>query len=180
MDYPLFPLFVPLAGKTAVLVGGGGIAARRVEKLLLFGARVVVVSPALHPALQKQAENGKIHWEARFYREGDLADAALAVAATDVRAVNHAVAEEAHARQVPVSVADRRAESTFYFPAIARGGGLVAGMVSENGEAHRAVRETAQKIREVLDGNKDSSGGQPGKPACGGAGADRDRRRSPG
>ncbi|MFT9076048.1 precorrin-2 dehydrogenase/sirohydrochlorin ferrochelatase family protein [Ethanoligenens sp.] len=161
--YPMFPLFVPLAGKSVVFIGGGAITARRVEKLLAFGPRIQVVSPSLHPALHTQAQTGKLHWEPRAYRTGDLAGAALAVAATDDRAVNHAVAMEALERTIPISVADCHEESSFYFPAIMRGDGLVIGMVSETGEAHHAVRETAAEIRGILNATKDHSGRQPGK-----------------
>ncbi len=46
--------------------------------------------------------------------------------------------------------ADRKEESTFWFPAIMRGGGLVAGLVSEDGD-HGAVKAAAAKIRKILE-----------------------------
>ena len=47
-----------------------------------------------------------IQWEQRPYAPGDVAGAAIAVAATDDRSVNRAAVEEARALGVPVSVAD--------------------------------------------------------------------------
>ena len=76
--------------------------------------------------------------------------AALAVAATGDRAVNRAVGEEARGLGIPVSVADRHEECTFYFPAVCLAGGLSAGVVSQ-GEDHHKTARAARAIREVLE-----------------------------
>ena len=138
-----FPLFVDLHGKTAVVVGGGAIACRRIRALREFGARVVVVAPRWDDPLE-----GVTHLE-RPYARGDLAGAFLAVAATDDRGVNYAVGQEARALGIPVSVADRREECTFFFPALCTGAGLVAGVVSA-GADHRQTARGARAVREVL------------------------------
>jgi siroheme synthase (precorrin-2 oxidase/ferrochelatase) len=53
---------------------------------------------------------------------------------------------------IHVSVADRKEESTFWFPAIARGSGIIAGLISEAGN-HKAVKEAASDFRKVLSDN---------------------------
>jgi len=141
---PRFPLFVDLTGKTVVLVGGGTIAARRIGTLRLFGCRIVVIAPEL---------NGKadgITWLRRCYRPGDLEGAALAIAATNDREVNHRVWEEAQRLGIPVSVADCEAECSFYFPAICTGEDIIAGVVS-NGKDHHKTARAAREIRKVLE-----------------------------
>ena len=60
------------------------------------------------------------------------------------------IGEDCRAAGIPVSVADRAEESTFYFPAVCEGGGLIAGVVSD-GTAHRAVAQAAERIRAVLE-----------------------------
>lgn len=139
-----FPLFIDLEGKKAVVIGGGKIALRRAAALLSFGARVTVIAPdcAAPP-------DGAVYLP-RPYRPGDLAGAFLAVAATDRREVNRQVGLEARAAGIPVSVADRREESSFFFPALCTGGGLVAGVVSR-GEAHEKTAAAAREIRRVLE-----------------------------
>lgn len=72
------------------------------------------------------------------------------VAATDDRQVNRQVGEDAARAGIFVSVADRKEESTFFFPALCTGGGLVAGVVSQ-GEEHKKTAEAAQAIRRVLE-----------------------------
>ena len=110
---PHFPLFVDLTGKRCVVVGGGPVAARRADVLARFGAAVTVVSPVW------SGSAGNIQWLRRPYAPGDLDGAYLAIAATDRRDVNHRVGCDARALGIPVAVADRREECTFFFPAVA-------------------------------------------------------------
>ena len=140
-----FPLFVELAGRRAVVIGGGAVACRRAEVLTRFGAEVVMVAP------RRKKDLPGVAWLARPYAPGDLAGAAVAVVATDDRAVNHAAGEEARALGVPVSVADCRSECTFFFPAICTGEGLVAG-VAGRGDDHARTARAAKAIRATLEG----------------------------
>lgn len=140
---PRFPLFVPLAGKRCVVFGAGAIAARRVGVLQRFGAAVTVVAP--------ESPSGIAVDHRRGYEKSDLSGAFLAVAATNDRQVNHRIAADCAARQIPCSVADCAAESTFFFPAVCEGGGLIAGVVSD-GTAHGKTAAAAKRIRAVLEG----------------------------
>ena len=139
-----FPLFVNLSGRKAVVIGGGTVGLRRAGALRAFGAAVVVVAPSLGEPL-----DGIEHLERR-YREGDLAEAFLAVAATDDRAVNHAVWEEARAGGVLINVCDCQSECDFFFPAICRAEHLVAGVAGDGGD-HRRTAQAAAAIRKTLE-----------------------------
>ena len=139
-----FPLFVDLNGKKAVVVGGGTIALRRAQVLLAFGAAVTIIAP------ECEAVPEGARFCRRPYQPGDLAGAFLAVAATNCREVNHQVGQEAKAAGIFVSVADRKEESTFFFPAICTGGGLVSGVVSQ-GEEHKKTAAAARRVRTVLE-----------------------------
>lgn len=139
-----FPLFVDLQDKKVVVAGGGTIARRRIDSLLPFGCRLVVIAPEL-----KGSDEG-FTWLKRPFASGDLQGAFLAVAATDSRAVNRQVGEEARSLGIPVSVADRKEECTFYFPALCQGGGVLAGVVSEGSDHHRTAC-AARAIRRTLE-----------------------------
>lgn len=141
-----FPLFVDLTGRPCVIVGGGAIAARRAEVLVRFGGAVTVIAPTWRGGVPGA------RWERRTYRPGDLAGAFLAVAATDDRAVNRQVGEEARALGIPVSVADCREECSFFFPAVCEGGGVTAGLVSRGGRDHARTARAARAVRKTLEG----------------------------
>ena len=142
--YPRFPLFLDLTGQKVVLVGGGKVALRRVHTLQQCGADVVVIAPTLHPDMPT------VTHISRPYRPGDLEGAVLAVAATDCRETNGQVAQEAHTRSIPVSVADDPSACTFFFPAVCLGDGVVAGVVGD-GSDHARTARCAGQIREILE-----------------------------
>lgn len=139
---PRFPLFIDLRGKKCMVFGAGKIAARRIGVLLRFGAQVCVIAPGSPAGVWLDCKRG--------YEKNDLTGAFLAVAATNDRAVNRRIAADCAESNVLCSVADCAGESTFFFPAVCEGSGLIAGIVS-GGTAHRAVAKAAERIRAVLE-----------------------------
>jgi uroporphyrin-III C-methyltransferase/precorrin-2 dehydrogenase/sirohydrochlorin ferrochelatase len=107
-----------------VVVGGGPVAAGRVEALLASGARVRVIAPEASAGIRKRAEEGRITLEGRAYRPGDLEGARLVMAATDQASVNAAVWEETRRRGIQANVADDPARCDFFMPALVRRGDL--------------------------------------------------------
>ena len=51
-----FPFFMEIEGKHGVVVGGGKVAARKVEKLLLFGPVLTVIAPVIDKSVRRQGE----------------------------------------------------------------------------------------------------------------------------
>lgn len=142
----LYPVFLELAGRRAVVVGGGRVAERKALALLEAGAAVVVVAPETTPSLAAAAAESQLVWHRRPFVPGDLAGAALAFAATDRREVNAAVAAEARAAGVPCNVADDPEACDFLVPALVRRGDLLIAI--STGGASPAV---ARRVRETLE-----------------------------
>jgi len=117
-----YPVVLVNLEEGVVVVGGGEVAARKVEGLLAAGANVTVISPQLAPALEEFLAQGRITALRRPYRPGNLAGARLVIAATDDPQVNQAVGREARERGCPVNVVDDPAHCTVYIPAVVRRG----------------------------------------------------------
>lgn len=113
-----YPAYLELRGHPCVVIGGGEIAERKITSLLDAGARVTVVSPTVTAALAALAETHEIVHHPRAYRQGDLAGAWLAFAATDDEAVHAAIAAEAADARVFLNVVDRPPLCSFIVPAI--------------------------------------------------------------
>lgn len=113
-----------LEGRLAVVVGGGEVASRKVEDLLVAKANVTVIAPRAHDRIVTLAEEKRILGQWRPYRTEDLYGAFLAIAATDDEALNARVAKDAVAVNVLVNVVDRPALCTFTVPATMRRGDL--------------------------------------------------------
>ena len=154
-----YPLLLDLAGRRAVVVGGGPVALRRVRALLAAGARVAVVAPAVLPEL---AELSEVAVSLRGYADGDLDGAWLVHACADDPVVNSAVAAEAARRQVWCVRADDAGAGTARTPAVARAAGLVVAVAGETPDPRRsvAVRDAVALLLET--GELPLRAGRPG------------------
>jgi siroheme synthase-like protein len=141
----LYPIFLDLSGRRCVVVGGGKVASRKARKLLQARAGVVVISPEIGAELESVA----VEVYRRPYREGDLAGAYLAFAATDSREVNAAVAREGRERGIPVNVADSPSDGDFALPSTLRRGGLQVA-VSTGGASPTLARRIRDELEEVF------------------------------
>ncbi|MCP3869936.1 MAG: uroporphyrinogen-III C-methyltransferase [Gammaproteobacteria bacterium] len=116
MDF--LPVFIDIKGKPCLVAGGGEIAFRKVSLLLRSKARVTVVAPALCSGLELELERGAIEHIARKFRDDDIKDCHLVVAATDDPVVNKQVFEHASNARVLVNVVDQPELCSFIFPSV--------------------------------------------------------------
>jgi len=147
-----YPLFLELAGRACVVIGGGAVAERKVEGLLHVGASVTVVSPALTARLEEWVKEGRIRDVGREYVVGDLAGSQLAFVATDDGEVNAAVAREGRERGVWVNAADDPARCDFILPAVVRRGALVVA-VSTGGASPALTRAIRDELEAYFTGD---------------------------
>jgi precorrin-2 dehydrogenase/sirohydrochlorin ferrochelatase len=115
---PYYPAFLSLKHRLAVVVGGGQVAERKVRALLRYEPDVLVVAADLTPGLEELEEECAITVERRDYVRGDLANAALAICATDDTEVNRAVYDEAEERNCLVNVIDVPELCNFIVPSV--------------------------------------------------------------
>ena len=104
-----FPMFVRLAGRIVVVVGGGDLAVRTTEALLKCDAEVRVISPNPSRAFARFRGVPNLTVIARGLEHGDLEDALLALAVDEDPSVNLQTAREGLEWSVLVSVADELA-----------------------------------------------------------------------
>lgn len=125
-DRPHYPVNLVLAGRRCLVVGGGGVAARKIGELVACGAVVQVVAPEVGDAVRAMVDgDAPVTWDERPYREGDVAGYWLVVAATDSPETNHAVFVDGEAHQVWVNSADDPDNCSVTLPARLRQGPLL-------------------------------------------------------
>jgi uroporphyrin-III C-methyltransferase/precorrin-2 dehydrogenase/sirohydrochlorin ferrochelatase len=147
-----FPLFLDLAGKPVLLVGGGEVAARKFSLLFAADAKVTVVAPALGHEMSASLSRAEFAHIAREFSSADIDGQWLVVAATDDRAVNAAVAAAANAARIPCNVVDDRELSSFIMPAIIdRSPVQIA--VSTGGTSPVLARLIRERLETLLDGS---------------------------
>ncbi|MBO9354996.1 uroporphyrinogen-III C-methyltransferase [Bordetella petrii] len=146
----LFPLFADLRGRRVLVVGGGEIAARKVQLLLEASADVHVGAPELIPELAQLAERGRIRAQQGEFRPEWLDGAWLVVAATDNRAVNAAVSQAAQTRHIFSNVVDDAELSSFQVPSIVDRSPLIVA-ISSSGVAPVLARRLRERVESLFD-----------------------------
>ncbi len=130
MGYLSFNL--QIQDKRIVIIGGGSVAQRKAITILPAGAKLTIVSPTITFELRKLRDSGALEHVHREYAPGDLAGAFMAIAATDSRGVNHAIAEDANRLGILVEVTDNPGEGNVTSPAIVRQGDLSIAVSTNN------------------------------------------------
>ncbi len=137
----VYPVFLKLAGRRVLIVGGGAVAAGKLEGLLAAGAIVTVVAPEISPALEREG----VILERRPFRPDDL-DGAWWVVAAAPPDVNRQVQAAAEPRRLFVNAVDDPAHATAYLGSIVRRDGVTMA-ISTDGRAPAM----AGLLREALD-----------------------------
>ena len=150
-----FPFFMELEGKRGVVAGGGKVAARKVEKLLMFGPMLTVIAPVIEACVRRQGEllqkdaAASLQFIERAFLMEDLSDADFVIAATDDEGLNGRIAQYCRAERIPVNVVDDKDKCTFLFPALVKEGPLTVGIVTE-GKSPAASSWVRQEIADML------------------------------
>lgn len=113
-----FPIFLSLAGRTALVVGGTSAAARKVELLLASGASIRLSARLPCGELRHLIDDGRVQWVGERFAPDMLDDVALVIAADSRETENRCASKVAQARGLPVNVVDQPALSSFTMPAI--------------------------------------------------------------
>lgn len=146
----LFPLFADLQGRRVLVVGGGDVAARKVQVLLEASADVLVGAPAFAPELVALADQGRIRMVTGTFQKDWLDEAWLVVAATDDRSVNETVSQAAQARRIFSNVVDDAALSSFQVPSIVDRSPLIVA-ISSSGVAPVLARRLRERVESLFD-----------------------------
>lgn len=147
---PLFPLFADLHGREVLVIGGGEVAARKIEALLQAGAQVRVHAHALNDTLSQWLAQGRVQRLEGAFDPGWLDHVWLLVAATDDRAFNAELARQAGSRRLLANVVDDAELSTFQIPAIVDRAPLLLA-ISSGGAAPMLARRLREQLETLLD-----------------------------
>ncbi len=137
----LFPIFLKLAGRSVLVVGGGPVATSKLGALIDAGAQIHVVAPRINAEIERMA----VRLSRREFRPSDLAQTWLVVAAATPD-VNRQVAEEAERRHVFVNAVDDPGHATAYLGGVTRRAGVTFAISTEG-----RAPALAGLLREGLD-----------------------------
>jgi precorrin-2 dehydrogenase/sirohydrochlorin ferrochelatase len=145
-----YPVNLNISGKRVLVVGGGMVAARKVERLLERGADIILVAPEISDEIKESVKKSKIEWIERVYKTGDEKGAFAVFCAVSAGKENlkmeSGLFQRCVKKNILINVADKPEFCTFTLPAlVSRGEFDIA--VFTSGHSPRLAR----KIREDLE-----------------------------
>ncbi len=137
----VYPIYLTrLHEKKTVLIGGNHEAERKAGELLERDALLTVISPHLTDTMRRWADQNRIKWIPRDYREGDLSGAFLVIVAEFKGDTNKLVYREAEDAGILVNVMDDIPHANFSFGSIVKQGPLTISISTSGAAPTLAVR----------------------------------------
>jgi precorrin-2 dehydrogenase / sirohydrochlorin ferrochelatase len=140
-----YPVFWDILGKKCVVIGGGEVAARKVNRLLSCGAKVFVVSPQLTPELITLKAQNTIEHIAADYNSQYIKGAALIIGATDDGKVNAVISSDARSLGIPVNIVDDPQKCDFILPSVVERGDLTI-TIGTGGKSPALARHVRKEL----------------------------------
>lgn len=120
-----FPFFIDLSGKEGLIVGGGVVALRKIEKLLPFGPKLTVAAPSFQKEIEEIKEISLLK---KPFSEEMVDGKYFVVAATDHKELNHRIFRLCEERNILINAVDDKEACTFIFPSLVKKGKLTVGI----------------------------------------------------
>lgn len=141
-----FPFFMDVSAGEGLIVGGGTVALRKIEKLLPYQPRLTVCAPDFLPEIETVPGLNLL----RRPFEPSMVDGKLfVIAATDDSALNSHISALCREKRIPVNAVDERDSCTFLFPALVKRGPLSVG-ISTGGASPSAAVYWKERINELI------------------------------
>lgn len=141
-----FPFFVDVENQNCLVVGGGVVALRKIEKLLPFNPNITVVSPKVHKEILS-IEN--INIIKRKFDFNDLKEKSFVITATDDKVLNKEIYNSCKENNIPVNTVDDKDNCSFIFPALARNNGVTVA-ISTSGKSPIYAKYLRKKIESLI------------------------------
>ncbi len=141
-----FPFFADIKNKRCVVVGGGNVALRKVEKLLSFEPEITVIAPEICSELKKI--NG-IEITERNFLDNDIDSAFMVISATDNAELNAHIFSLCSEKKIPVNTVDDPEKCGFIFPALVHKNDITVG-ITTSGKSPLYARFLREQTEEML------------------------------
>lgn len=141
-----FPFYIDIENKKILVVGGGTVALRKIEKLMPFSPDITVVAPEICDEIK--ALNLKML--DREFCDNDLDGTFCVISATDDKTFNSRIFELCSEKNILVNTVDDKEKCGFIFPAIASKNGITAG-ITTSGKSPIYAKYLKELFMGILD-----------------------------
>lgn len=141
-----FPFLVDVENKNCLVVGGGVVALRKIEKLLPFNPNITVVSPKVHKEILSIKNINIIK---RKFDFNDLKEKSFVITATDDKVLNKEIYNSCKENNIPVNTVDDKDNCSFIFPALAKNNSVTVA-ISTSGKSPLYAKYLRKKIENLI------------------------------
>lgn len=141
-----FPFYIDIEKEDILVVGGGAVALRKVEKLLPFNPVITVVSPEICNEIVKLG----VKTVKRVFADSDLDGVFCVISATNNSQVNEHIYRLCSEKNIPVNTVDDKERCTFIFPALVKENGITAG-ITTSGKSPVYAKYVKEQLIQLLE-----------------------------
>lgn len=143
----LFPFFMDINNKDALIIGGGKHALEKIEKLKPYGVRLHVVAPDFLPEIEADPS---LRLSRRDFKEEDLTeDLVFVIVAGESQEENRKIAELCRKKKILVNVVDDLPACQFVFPSLIQKGSLSIGICT-GGTSPAVGVQLKQQVEQLI------------------------------
>lgn len=142
-----FPFYIDIENKICIIVGGGKVALRKLEKLLPFNPKITVVAPVICNEIK---ENKNVNILQRNFIDSDVEKAFMVISATDDNNLNAHIFELCQKNNILINTVDDKEKCGFLFPALVKKDNLTVG-ISTSGKSPLYAKFLRKKIESSID-----------------------------
>lgn len=143
---PAFPIYMDIKDKKCVVVGGGKVAARKIEILVQFSNNIIVVSPEIRDTIADLKDKKVLRYIEGTASEEILEGSFLIIAATSNKEENERVYQYAFKHNILINIVDNPEKCSFIFPSIVKRDDLVIGISTSGG-----FPSLSKRIRKMIE-----------------------------
>jgi uroporphyrin-III C-methyltransferase/precorrin-2 dehydrogenase/sirohydrochlorin ferrochelatase len=144
-----FPIFLDANYISAMIIGGGEVASRKIELLLKSTVNITIMSEDVCDGVQRLINLHKLTWLKHNYQPGHFSKINIVIAATDDNVINETVAEESRSLNILTNVVDQPQLCTYITPAIIDRSPMIIAL-SSSGSAPILIRMLREQIEKTL------------------------------
>ena len=144
-----YPILINLKRFPCLVIGGGEVALRKVQTLLLFNAEITILSPKICIPLKKLIRLNKIKFIIKPYSKEYLKNYKIIFSATNNRKINEQVHSDCAKENKLLNVVDVPNLCDFILPAVVKRGDLTIS-VSSQGTAPFYAKEIKNKLDHIF------------------------------
>lgn len=142
-----FPFFINIKDKKCIIIGGGNVAARKIEKLLPFKPNITVIAPEISDIIKNIKG---IETVSREFQDKDINDAFFVISASDNEQLNAHIFKICTKKNILVNTVDDRNKCGFIFPAVVHKNDITFG-ISTSGKSPIFASYLRMKTENMID-----------------------------